>query len=619
MQDLLLNHNLNKSKPADEIRQVAREQTLTTLRRLNAGRNKIVLRFLQDAHLIGLQDAVINLSDADLSNDYLSGADLSGIDLAGTTLAGAHLNGADLSDATLYSADLNGADLSDANLNGAYLFDATLYGAHLNGAHLIDTTLTGAFLGNTTVNGATLTDARLNGAELSGAHLNGSDLSGATLDGADLNGATLSGTDLSYAALTAQLLTQQQLDKVYSCTNAILPTGLTCHHSVSVTLTYWYTESAAETPVIGQLIDQFQQQNHSIKINAVPKSFLQAQARFMTAAQAGNAPDVFRSDVGWVTQLASQHYLLNIDSYISRDNLSDYLGPPLRYDYYNGHLYGLPQVTDFLALLYNKGELEKAGITSPPATMTDFQRDAEKVVRSKAARYGFETNGTGYYTLPFLYAFGGGMFDQRNNILVNGKGSVSGLEFLLKLQNTCKVMPANVNFSDGGGNMIGDFMDGQTAMIFDGPWDISHVWTGSAFTGKHGNLGIAGVPRGPAGQTGSPLGGQTYVISAGTAHPFEAYKFISFMSSTASQAAIAKANHTLPTRQSAYRGGISSDPIISAFLSIKETAVARPAIPQAAHLFDAFDPNIQAALDGASPIDTLNAVAEAWQQLRAGS
>ena len=32
MQDLLLNHNLSKSKPADEIRQVAREQTLTTLR-----------------------------------------------------------------------------------------------------------------------------------------------------------------------------------------------------------------------------------------------------------------------------------------------------------------------------------------------------------------------------------------------------------------------------------------------------------------------------------------------------------------------------------------------------------------------------------------------------------
>src|SRR6266487_3240490 len=569
MQDLLLNHNLSKSKPADEIRQVAREQTLTTLRRLDAGRNKIVLRFLQDTRLIGLHDAVINLSDA--------------------------------------------------NLNGAYLFDATLYHADLNGAHLINATLTGAFLGNTTMNGATLTDAHLNGAELSGGHLNSSDLSGANLDGADLNDTDLSGTDLSYADLTAQLLTQQQLDKVYSCTHATLPTGLACHHSVSVTLTYWYTESTAEAPVIGRLIDQFQQLNPNIKINAVPKPFLQAQAAFMTAAQAGKAPDVFRSDVGWVTQLASQGYLLNIDSYVSQGNLSDYLSAPLRYDYYNGNFYGLPQVTDFLAMLYNKHELEKAGITSAPATMANFQRDAEKVVQSKAARYGFETYESGYYALPFLYAFGGGMFDRHNNILVNSRGSVNGLEFLLKLQNTYKVMPTNMNSSDGG-NMVNDFMSGKTAMIFDGPWDVSNIWADSAFTGKHGNLGIAGIPRGPAGQTGSPLGGQSYVISAGTAHPFEAYKFISFMNSTASQAAIAEANHTLPTRQSAYKDrAVSSDPIISAFVSIKATAVARPAIPQAAHLFDAFDPNIKAALDGASPIDALNVVAKAWQQLRAGS
>src|SRR5947208_13046899 len=43
MQDLLLNHNLAKSKPADEIRQVAKEQTLTALRRLDEDRNRIVL------------------------------------------------------------------------------------------------------------------------------------------------------------------------------------------------------------------------------------------------------------------------------------------------------------------------------------------------------------------------------------------------------------------------------------------------------------------------------------------------------------------------------------------------------------------------------------------------
>jgi arabinogalactan oligomer / maltooligosaccharide transport system substrate-binding protein len=92
------------------------------------------------------------------------------------------------------------------------------------------------------------------------------------------------------------------------------------------------------------------------------------------------------------------------------------------------------------------------------------------------------------------------------------------------------------------------------------------------------------------------------------------------MSSTASQVAIANANHTLPTRQSAYQGGVPGDPFIKAFLSIRKTAIARPAIPQGGRLFDVFDPYIGAVLDGGqSPIDALNAVADVWKQLLAGS
>jgi hypothetical protein len=51
--DLLFNHNLLNSGKTDEVRKVARARTITTLRRLNADRNKIVLQFLQDAWLIG--------------------------------------------------------------------------------------------------------------------------------------------------------------------------------------------------------------------------------------------------------------------------------------------------------------------------------------------------------------------------------------------------------------------------------------------------------------------------------------------------------------------------------------------------------------------------------------
>lgn len=605
-------------------------QTLSTLRSLDAERNRIVLRFLQEAHLIG---TIINLSNADLNNDDLSGADLSGIDLNDTTLTSAHLSGADLSNSTLYDANLNGAELSGADLN--------------------DTTLTGAFLGSTIMNNATLTGARLNGAILTNAQLNSASLSGADLNGADLAGTELSSADLSDADLAAGDLTQQQLDTVHSCTYAILSKGLTCQPIlctyvslsiqttcqqrplVPVQLTYWYTESPAEAPVIGKLIHQFEQCYPEIHINAVNANYFLTDPVFVDDAEQGKAPDVLRSDVSWVDQFASQGFLLNIDSDVSQRDLSDYLdaplsntrgiGPglsaPLAYDEYDGHLWGLPQVTDFLALLYNKAELEKAGITSAPATMTKFEKDAEKVVQSRAAKYGFETDGSGYNALPFLYAFGGGMFDQHNKPMVNNNGSVNGLKFLLRLQNTDKVMPANVNFSIGRVNSpVTDFTNGMTAMIFGGPYDVPEILKGPSFKSNPNNLGIVRIPTGPAGQTGTPIGGQSYVISASTRHPIEAYKFISFMSKAASQIAIAKANHTLPTRKSAYQDGISDDRFISKFLPIAPTVVAEPASRQARHLFDTLDPNIAAALDGAeSPNAALNAVADAWQQLLASS
>ena len=389
----------------------------------------------------------------------------------------------------------------------------------------------------------------------------------------------------------------------------------------TVTLNYWYTEGTSETPVILQLINQFQQQNPTIKINAQLVPFGDAQAKFATAAQAGNAPDILRSDVGWVTQFASLRYLLNISSMVSQSDQSDYLAAPLSYDKYNGGLYGLPQVTDFLAMLYNKALLTKAGITTPPATMADFETDTMKIVSSKAAKYGFETSGASYFALPFLWAFGGGMIDPSNNILVNNAGSIAGLNFLLKLQNVDKVMPPKVDFSNGYNNMVTDFKDGQTAIIFEGPWEVGNILTGSQFTGNQSNLGIAGIPTGPGGQTGSPVGGQSYVIYAGTKYPAQAYKFISFMSSTASQVAIAKANHTLPTRQSAYQDpSVSADYVISGYHQVQSTAVNRPVIPQGGQLFNDFDPNIQAALAGAkTPTDALNAVATKWKALLAGS
>jgi arabinogalactan oligomer / maltooligosaccharide transport system substrate-binding protein len=635
MQGLLVDHSLATSTTSGtggEVRQVARVQTLTTLRSLDdAADNKIVLQFLQDAHLIGGMQAVINLSNADLSQDDLAGANLSGIDLNGATLTGAQLSGANLSNASLSGANLTSADLDGTQLRGGTLTDAVLKNANMNGA--------------------TMTDAVLTGADLGGADLNAATLIGADLASANLTGADLSGANLNDAHLLNSYSTQQQLNTVESCTNAIV-SPLVCNHVPKIKLTYWYTESAYEATEINKLIGRFNSTNtQNIYINAEYKPFADWESGFATAGLENGPPDVLRVALGWVDEFASQGALLNLEPYMTQiqSGLSDYPGSPLgttrglAYDYYQGNLYGVPQVTDFLALLYNKKELQEAGINSPPATMADFEADTMKIVQNKAkdkATYGFETNGTSYDALPFIYAFGGGMTDKNNHIVVTSPGSVAGLTFLLNLQNHDKVMPPP-DFSEesASSQMVRDFMTGKTAMIFDGPYDVAQILKSPSFRKDHGNLGIAPIPACPssydpiwqelmttptcqAGYTGSPLGGQSYAISAATDYPAEAASFISFMSQQNNQLAIAENNDTLPPLVSSAdaKRQLPSNQVISAFLSIANTAVAPPTFLQAGQLSDAFDQNIADALDGLkSPSLALHLVAEAWRPLVPGS
>ena len=146
------------------------------------------------------------LSDANLIDANLRGADLSWADFNGANLIEANLAGADLSWANLSRANLNYAklsdsDLSEANLSGANLIEANLLGAHLSGANLNGTKLNGANLYETDFSEANMSNACLARAKLIKANLDGADLIEADLLEADLSRASLVNTNFEKANL----------------------------------------------------------------------------------------------------------------------------------------------------------------------------------------------------------------------------------------------------------------------------------------------------------------------------------------------------------------------------------------------------------------------------------
>jgi hypothetical protein len=140
---------LHRARSPEPLSTVAWARTKTVLRRMDATRRGIVVRFVYESRLIYKGQRVFDLAEAslrgaDLRESWLEYIDLEGTDLRGADFRGAHLRGANLRGAKLSSAKLRGADLTEVDMSVAQETNqaADLTGADLTGANLTGTKVT---------------------------------------------------------------------------------------------------------------------------------------------------------------------------------------------------------------------------------------------------------------------------------------------------------------------------------------------------------------------------------------------------------------------------------------------------------------------------------------------
>ena len=379
-------------------------------------------------------------------------------------------------------------------------------------------------------------------------------------------------------------------------------------------LTFWYTQGTGTSATVLAIVAQFNQTHPTIHVNAQPVDYASAHDQFANAAKAGvGAPDVFRSDVAWLPEFIRDGYFLDLTNKID-GGTSDFLPASLAYGVANNKLYSVPDEADFLALYYNK-----ALVAAPPATMDDLRTFAKAATNPANQTYGFATQAQSYDITPFIFADGGGLVgSDGKTILVNSAQSAAGFQRLLDMIKDGSVLP--IDPTNAFANAENGFKTGKVAMLIsNASAETQNLMNGTAFQGPNiANFGIAAIPTGTAGDVPRALmGGQSYGIYAGTRFAGAALTFLNFLDSTANQVAVAAANSTLPTRQSAYNDPtLATNQIVSAYKPLLGTATPRPLTPQLSALFNAFDSNIQGALTGADTAQTaLDNVAAAWAPL----
>ena len=150
--------------------------------------------------------------------------------------------------------------------------------------------------------------------------------------------------------------------------------------SGSADLTLWTGFTDRELGVMKDVIADFEKTHPDIHVKVVGGI---SDDKIVAAIRGGNAPDVAHSfDAGaYAGAYCSNGAWIDLADYMKQDGLSDDVFPevPRQYSQFEGTRCALPMLADVYGLYYNKDLLAKAGIDSPPQTVSQLMDDAKKL------------------------------------------------------------------------------------------------------------------------------------------------------------------------------------------------------------------------------------------------
>jgi multiple sugar transport system substrate-binding protein len=310
----------------------------------------------------------------------------------------------------------------------------------------------------------------------------------------------------------------------------------------TVTLQYWSTYNTADkeaSTIAKVLIPKFEKENPGIKVVSTIYPYSDLLNKFIATSAAGNPPDVMRSDIAWVAQLAKAGVIVNVGGLKAFASVKkDALPGPLLTTEVNGKFYAFPDDTNTQALFWNKTDFAAAGITSPPTTITQMLADAQTLTVPSKQQYGLGVDGTDIWNMaPYVWSMGGSFTNAKYSTASGFMDSAATRTAVSALLTALKAGYIGSDFQGGASAVSGEagFPKGTYAMYIDGPWAIN---TYSALSPVP-SYGIAPFPSGIGGSH-STVGGEDTVIAKSGKHVADAEKFAEFLSSPYAQLAMAK-------------------------------------------------------------------------------
>jgi multiple sugar transport system substrate-binding protein len=259
---------------------------------------------------------------------------------------------------------------------------------------------------------------------------------------------------------------------------------------VQITLGAW-SSSELENAALEDMIAAFEEANPDVDVELVisPEydTFMQ------TGFASGDYPNVFYVDSNKLQDWASAGVLEPLGD---RVEASEGIYESLRNAFtFEDQFYCPPKDFSTLGLVYNTDMFEAAGV-EVPQTWEEFAAAAEALTTGEGEdkTYGLVIEASAARFLPWVYSYGGAVFDEEGVPNLNTEETAAGLQAFVDLFRNGYA----ATFQDVGAGWAGEaFGRGDAAMTVEGNWIISYLEEQFPDT----NWAVAELPEGPAGRS----------------------------------------------------------------------------------------------------------------------
>jgi multiple sugar transport system substrate-binding protein len=304
--------------------------------------------------------------------------------------------------------------------------------------------------------------------------------------------------------------------------------------------------------VVQSIVTDFMAANRDIRV-VIKDSGVRNEV-FITEVLAGGAPDVVMFGEDGVTLFAPQDAFIDLTPYVEQwdsAKTNDFYPSVWAFGGYEGRQYGIPWIAHSMALIYNKGMFEAAGLDpdSPPTTWDELYDYAEQLTTGD--QYGFGLVGMQGHDMAwnwynFVWQNGGDLATESGGqwtMALNSPEALEALEFYIKLKEVAP--PESTTTGAGEANTL--FVQKRVAMFVLGPWAVAGVRNDAPDI----DVGVAPLPY--STNQATTVGAGLLTVPRTTQNPEAAWRLIDYMTEIENQVKLVSAGFAfrIPTRQSA--------------------------------------------------------------------